>query len=248
MKTKILKTNIDVITMLQAIERTLDAMEAGQRAFTIYTVGPEIAMYARKDKDYAEVLNAGDLVIPDGIGVVLASKLNKAKLPERVGGCDFCLQMFARMKDMGKTAYFLGGAPGVAETARQKIQHEYPGLEIVGVNDGYFDADMEKIIIKEINNLRPDLLLVGTGFPRQENWIHKHKDILECCVVIGVGGSLDVYAGNVKRAPRFWVKFGLEWLYRLLSEPRKRFKRQLVLPLFVLVVLWYKISGKGRRG
>ena len=243
-QTKILKTNIDVVTMEQAVEQTLAQMDKESGVFKIYTVGPEIAMFARKDKMYADVLNAGNLVLPDGIGVVLASKLNKVKLPERVDGCGFCLQMFDRMRGLNKTAYFLGGAPGVAEKAKVKIENDYSGMKVVGVHDGYFDAEKEKLIIDEINKLQPDLLLVGTGFPRQENWIDKNEDKLNCRAAIGVGGSLDVYAGNVKRAPKIWVRLGLEWFYRLISEPRKRFKRQLVLPLFVFVVLWYKIAGK----
>jgi len=243
-KTSVLGVNIDVITMERAVETVLDFFEHDDIK-TIYTVGPEIAMHARKDKAYEEIINDGDLITPDGVGVVWASKLNKTKLTERVGGCDLCTQLFARMKDSNKTAYFLGGAPGIAKKAKANIEQEFPGLKVVGVNDGFFDTEREKLIIEELNQLQPDLLLVGTGAPRQEKWIAANKNKLNCRAVIGVGGSLDVYAGNVKRAPKFWVKINCEWLYRLLSEPRKRFKRQLRLPLFVFAVIGSKIKRKG---
>jgi len=244
-KTNILGVNIDVIAMEYAVETVLGFFEQ-DGVKTIYTVGPEIAMHARKDKEYAEILNAGDLITPDGVGVVWASRLNKIKLSQRVGGCDLCTQLFTKMKDSGKTAYFLGGAPGVAEKAKANIERDFPGLKIVGVNDGFFGEEKEKLILEEINQLQPDLLLVGTGAPRQERWISANKKRLNCRVAIGVGGSLDVYAGNVKRAPKFWVSINCEWLYRLLSEPRKRFRRQLKLPLFVFAVIVSKIFKKNR--
>jgi len=251
-KTNVLGVNIDVITMECAVETVLDFFEENS-VKTIYTVGPEIAMYARKDAAYAEMLNAGDLVTPDGVGVVYASKLNKTKLTQRVGGCDLCTQLFIKMAELGKKAYFLGGAPGIAEKAKTNVECDFPGLKIVGVNDGFFYdekgniiVEKEKLIIENINQLQPDLLLVGTGAPKQERWISANKNKLNCRVVIGVGGSLDIYAGNVKRASKFWVKLNLEWLYRLLSEPRKRLKRQLKLPLFVLAVIGSKIFKKNR--
>jgi len=245
-RTEVLGIKIDIVTMAEVVARVTMLFDQEQtQVCSIYTVGPEIIMHARKDKEYASILNSGNIIIPDGIGAVLASKLNKTKLPERVGGCDLAFELFNIMKGNNKTAYFLGGQPGVAKKAKSNIERNFPGLNIVGVNDGFFDEKQEKIIIEELNRLKPDLLLVGTGFPRQEKWIDKNKNVLACRVAIGVGGSIDIFAGNVRRAPKFWVKLNLEWLYRLLSEPRKRFARQLRLPLFVFAVVWNKLTKRG---
>jgi len=240
-KTVVLGISINVLTMKDAVNTVLSFFEQNDEMKTIFTVGPEIAMHARKNEEYTKILNQGDLVTPDGVGVVWASKFNKIKIKERVDGCNLCMHLFSKMNDNRKTAYFLGGAPGVAEKAKKNIEKKYPGLKIVGVNDGYFNEEKEKLIIDEINQLQPDLLLVGMGAPKQEQWISTYKPILKCRAAIGVGGSLDVFAGNVKRAPKFWVKLNLEWLYRLITEPRKRFKRQLKLPWFVIIVITQKI-------
>jgi N-acetylglucosaminyldiphosphoundecaprenol N-acetyl-beta-D-mannosaminyltransferase len=243
LKTSVLGVNIDAVTMDAAVRTVMGFMDTDSMK-AIYTVSPEIALFARKNEDYAKILNNGDLITPDGIGVVFASKLNKTKLRERVSGCDLVYRLFPLMRDGGKTVYFLGGAPGVAIAAKANIEREFPGIKIVGAGDGFFYGsdgnalkDKEQAVIDAINRVKPDLLLVGTGFPKQERWIDKHRHILHCRAAIGVGGSLDVYAGTVKRAPRMWVKFNLEWLYRLLSEPRKRFVRQMKLPVFVFAVL-----------
>lgn len=209
----------------------------------IFTPNPEIVMAAYRHKGFLNILKKADLIIPDGIGVVIASKITGQPLKERVAGYDLVQGVFRKIRSTNKTVYFFGGAPGVAEKAKEKMEQTYKGLNIVGVHDGYFDDNEEKIIIEQINELQPDLLLVGIGFPKQEKWIYDNKDKLNVKLCIGVGGSFDVMSGNIKRAPEFFRKLGLEWFYRLITQP-SRFIRMLQLPIFILIVLKSKLSKR----
>ncbi len=241
MKTNILGVKVDTLTNSEVLKKIdLFLKEDGMKM--IFTPNPEMIMAAREDSRFMEVLNNADIVIPDGIGVVYASKLNKEKISERVAGADTVFSMFEKYKSMGKTVYLLGAGKGVAEMAKSKMEVKYPGLKIVGVHDGYFDAEEEKNIIAEINTLKPDILLVGLGLGKQEKWIYDHKD-LNVKLAMGVGGVIDVMAGVVNRAPDIFIKLNLEWLYRALKQP-KRFFRLLKLPLFVLVVICGKLTKK----
>ncbi len=234
-KLNVLGTFIDTYTMEETKERIVSAMD-GDAPFCVYTPNSEILLHAYKNPDYKDVLNRGDLVTPDGIGVVHASKILGKPLPERVGGFDLSNRVLDTIKGTGKRVYLFGGAPSVAEKAGERIKVLYPGTVICGTSDGYFDEEKEKKIILDINEKKPDLLFVCLGFPKQEFWIDAHKDALSAKVIMGLGGSLDVYAGNVKRAPEGFQKLGLEWLYRLLKQP-SRFIRMLALPKFGLTVL-----------
>ncbi|MCD8090504.1 MAG: WecB/TagA/CpsF family glycosyltransferase [Clostridiales bacterium] len=211
----------------------------------IYTPNPEMVMAAQKDKKFMQVLNDADLLLPDGIGVVKASKFYHNPIKERVAGCDLIEEIFSRIKTSINTVYFLGGAEGVAEKAKQKMQRRYRGLGISGTHHGYFKdgSPEEKEILDEINRLNPEVLLVGLGFPRQEKWIAKHKNELNSIIIIGVGGSFDVLSGNVKRAPEFYRNHGLEWFYRLVTQPT-RFKRMLVLPVFMIRAIGERFGAK----
>ncbi|NLK36952.1 MAG: WecB/TagA/CpsF family glycosyltransferase [Epulopiscium sp.] len=233
--TQVLKVPFDVVTMSEAVERALKFLEDG-RSHIICTPNPEIVMEAQTDKELLQILRAADMVIPDGIGVVWASRYSQYPLKERVAGYDLVQKLFSQIKDTEYTVYFLGGAPGVANTAAKRMMKQYPGLKIVGVHNGYFDAKEEKKIIYEIKKLAPSILLVGLGAPKQEKWIYENMRLIGAKVCIGVGGSFDVMAGTVKRAPAIFQKFGLEWFYRLISQP-SRFFRMMRLPKFVLKVL-----------
>jgi N-acetylglucosaminyldiphosphoundecaprenol N-acetyl-beta-D-mannosaminyltransferase len=200
-------------------------------------------MRARKDAAFQNILNAGDMVVPDGVGVVLASRLWPVRFKERVPGYDLLLAIFDRIKGTGRTVYFYGGAPGVAELAKAKMEAAYPGLNVAGARNGFIDEAEQEEMIAEICRLKPDILVVCTGFPRQEFWIDKNKNRLPCKLLIGAGGSLDGFSGTVKRAPVFFRKLGLEWLYRLMRQP-SRFKRQLQLPLFMVMAVAERIKHK----
>lgn len=240
---RIMDVPIHKVTMDEAANTVTSFMEEDS-THMIFTPNPEIIMEAQKDSDLMEILNKADLVVPDGIGVVIASRILKVDtLPERVGGYDLMQNVLNKLKNTNKRVYFLGSKPGVAQLAAENMRRKYPGLQIVGFRDGYFNKDNEAEIIEEIRNLGVDLLLVGLGAPRQEKWINEHIKLLNAKVCVGVGGSLDVMAGVVKRAPIIYQKLGLEWFYRLITNP-KRARRMLNLPIFGVKVILLSLKGK----
>ena len=202
------------------------------------TANPEIVMLAKDNNRFMETIKKADLVIPDGIGVVIATKVQNGEvLEERVPGYDLVQNIMKISVKEGYKYYFFGSKPGVADEAAKKMRETYSQIEIVGTRDGYFSKEDEKDIIEDINRSGANILLVALGAPKQECWIEEHRDeLINIKVAIGVGGSLDGMAGIVKRAPVMFQKLGLEWFYRLLKQPT-RFKRMLVLPLFLKEVL-----------
>ena len=231
----VLGTGVDTYDMEEAANALVSAMEKDV-PFCVYTPNSEILLYAYKNPDYRDVLNRGSLITPDGIGVVYASKILGKPLKERVGGFDLANKVLEKIAGTGKTVYLFGGKPGVADAAAEKVSVLYPGTIICGTADGYFDAEKEAKIIEDIKEKKPDLLFVCLGFPKQETWIDTHKEELGAKVLMGLGGSLDVFAGTVKRAPAIFQKLGLEWFYRLLKQPSRAI-RMLALPKFGFTVL-----------
>src|SRR5699024_1456336 len=190
-----------------------------------------------EDERLKKLINKGSLVIPDGIGLIYAAKIKKRPLPQRVTGFDLSINMIELANKKKLSIYLLGGKPGVSEEAAKNIVKKYPNVKIAGYQHGYFKE--EKEIISKINESNPDILFVGLGFPKQEVWIDTNKGKLNSKVVIGNGGTMDILAGKVKRAPEIYQKLGLEWFYRLLKEP-SRIKRQIVIPKFILQVIFSK--------
>lgn len=205
----------------------------------VFTPNSEMVMAAR-DEQFKNILNSADMLTADGIGIVYASKILGTPIYKRASGYDISLKLFEALAGSGKSFYLFGAAPNVAETAKEKLLSKFPGLIISGTHDGYFDAEEEKKIIEDINLKQPDVLFVCLGSPKQEKWIYENRENLDARVAMGLGGCLDVYAGNVKRAPDIFIKFGLEWFYRLIKEP-KRFFRMLALPKFMIKVIVHKI-------
>ena len=240
MKTNILNMPIDTFTRQQSLEKLLSFLKE-EKNHLLITPNPEIIMEANKDKELMEIIKNADLVVPDGIGVVLASKLNKNKIKERVAGYDLIQNLFDKIKDTNTTVYFFGAGKGVAELAKQKMEQKYKGLKIIGVSDGYFDDQKEKLIIENIQKLKPNILLIGLNFPKQEKWADQYKNILPVQLTCCIGGSFDGMSGTVKRAPVLFQKLGLEWFYRLMKQP-KRIVRMVKLPVFVFEVLKEKIT------
>lgn len=233
-KVNILGAMIDKLTMDEAKDIAMSFFESEGKKI-IYTPNSEIILYASKNEDFMPKLNSADLMIADGIGVVYGAKILRNPLPERVAGFDLLKTIFPLMAANGYSVYLLGSKPGVAEAAGENLKAEYPGLVVAGTHDGYFTDDSP--VIADINRVKPDLLLVCLGFPKQENWIYDNRDKLDVKAMIGAGGCLDVFAGNVERAPEFYCKHGLEWFYRLKKEPW-RFMRMTALPVFALKVLF----------
>lgn len=234
MNTKVLDINLDVLTMSLAIDKLMSFLQKDKNHL-IFTVNAEIAMNAYNDRCFFNILQDGDMVLPDGIGIVLASKFNKIKIKERVSGIDLVLNLFEHIKGNNYKVYLLGGKSGVSDAAKHFIINKY-GIEVLGSDTGYFDKIKEQKIIDNIVKTKPDILLVGLGSPKQEEWIYRYKDDLPVKLSITVGGSLDVFAKVVKRAPLYLQKLGLEWLYRLIKQPA-RWRRALNLPLFAIIVI-----------
>ena len=235
MKINILGVPFDDVDMNGAVNKAMEFM-AEDKFRMICTPNPEIVMNARTDKSFMDLLNSADMVTADGVGVVWASKYFGKSLDERVSGYDLAQGIFEKMKDTEYTAYFFGGAEGVAEKAKAEMEKKYQGLKITGTHNGYFDEEQERLILEDIRNKKPNLILLGLGSPKQEKWMYENRYLLKGSVCMGVGGSFDVMAGNIKRAPEVFQKLGLEWFYRLITQPT-RFKRMLKLPLFVVCVL-----------
>ena len=234
-QTYVLGVPFDAVNMNEAVAKAVGMLQE-EKQHIICTPNPEIVMEAQKDAALMSILEEADLVVPDGIGVVWASKYSEIRLTERVAGYDLTQNLMAELAATEETFYFFGGAPGVASAAARKMTKKYPGLKIVGVHNGYFDEKEEKRIIQDIKAKSPSVLLVGLGAPKQEKWIYDNLRLTGAKIAIGVGGSFDVMAGNVKRAPKIFQKLGLEWFHRLITQPT-RWKRMMRLPKFALTVL-----------
>jgi N-acetylglucosaminyldiphosphoundecaprenol N-acetyl-beta-D-mannosaminyltransferase len=240
MRTDVLGVGFDDLTMDEAVSAALELMERPGASWVV-TPNPEIVWMCRKDKKLRNAVANASLVLADGIGVVYGAKILGRPLKSKVPGCDFGERVFAEMAARDKKLYLLGAKPGVAEKAAENLKNKYPGLQIVGCADGYFKESDP--VVEKINAAAPDFLLVCLGAPKQEYWMADHADVLNVRLMAGLGGSLDVFAGTVERAPEAWQKHGLEWLYRLKKEP-KRIGRMMKLPLFIIAVLWQRIKGK----
>jgi len=238
----LLGVRIDEVTMEQAVKKT-EEFFTEDKMHMICTPNPEIIMTAQNDEEFKRILNSSALNIPDGNGVVWASKKLGQPLKERVTGYDFIHKIFELGQDMDISFYFLGSKPGVAEKAKEKVEEQYVGIKVVGTHDGYFSVEEEKGIIEKINADKPDVLLVAMGAPKQERFIYKYINKLNCKVAVGVGGCFDVISGNVKRAPKVFIKLKLEWLYRALTD-LKRLKRLTAIPKFMSKVKKYKREKK----
>lgn len=231
----ILGVHVDRVTIHQAAQKIMDFFKE-DRLHMVFTPNSEIIMVAYQDPEFAALLNSADLLTADGIGVVYAAKLLKRPIAERAAGYDIAREVLSQIAKQGQSLFLFGGKPGVAEEAKQKLEQEYPGLKIVGTHNGYFSREEEGPIVEQINASGAELVFVCLGAPAQEKWLDRHRDELQAKVAMGIGGSLDVFAGKVERAPEAWCKLGLEWLYRLIKEPW-RLGRMMALPKFAITVL-----------
>lgn len=237
-KIDILGVKVDSVTMVQAVAQVESYMDEKKNVL-IATANAEMIMRATHDTELKDILNDAALVVPDGAGTVWAAHHLGFEMPERVAGYDLAQELMRIAPSKKQKVFFFGSAPGVAEKAKAKAEELYPGIEVVGTRDGYFKPEDEAAIIAEIKAAQPDLLLVALGVPKQEKWLHAHLQELNVPVSIGVGGTLDVMAGVMKRAPYWMQKAKLEWLFRGLLQP-KRAGRLMALPKFVLKVHDYK--------
>lgn len=236
----VLGVGFDALTRNGTIELAKRLIDEHASAYMV-TPNPEIVMQTWESEEVCEAVNGADIVIPDGIGVVKAAKILGTPLNERLPGIEIAAEILKYIAESGKSAFLLGAKPGVAEMAAEQMKKDFPGINICGTNDGYFKDDGP--VVEKINALKPDFLLVCLGAPKQELWMAGNREKLDVGLMAGLGGTLDVYAGTVKRAPLFWQKLNLEWFYRCLKEP-VRFKRIYKLPLFLLKALAKRLRKK----
>ncbi len=239
-KLNVLGVPVDRVTLSEAVRKIESFLLAGG-SHVVVTPDSLAILIARRDKEYKKILLNADLVTPDGIGLLLASKIMGAPIKERVTGIDIINRLFEVGNKRGYKFYFLGAEKGVSERAKEKILKKFPGINIVGVHHGYLQEEENKRVINDIIRKKPDILLVGMGVPKQEKWIYKNLNMLQVPVCIGVGGSFDVLSGKLPRAPKWMQKGGIEWVYRVLKEP-KRIKRVIKIPYFLLLIFLKGIS------
>ena len=238
----VLGTEIDRISLTGAAEYALALMPQRRGAYVV-TPNTEIVLSARRDPELRTALDAAALSLCDGVGVLIASCILGDPIGERIAGIDFASALLSRMAERSMSVFLLGARDGVAARAAEALRSAYPGLVIAGTENGFFDERDEEALIGRIGALSPDLLLVCLGTPKQEKWMYRCAPRLKVGLMAGLGGALDVFAGDVKRAPPRWRRYGLEWLYRLLRQP-ERLKRDLALPRIVISALRYRIGGK----
>ena len=240
MKTDVLGVQYDNVTMGEAIARGRELLDGLKPAYCV-TPNAEIAYEALHNEVFRAVLNEADLVLPDGAGVVLGAKILKTPLKQKVAGIEFAQNLLPVLEEKGSRLFLLGSKPGVAELAGEKMLEKYPKLCICGTMDGYFQDDSEAI--GRINEAKADVVFVCLGAPKQERFMHQHRAELKVHLMLGLGGTLDGFAGTAKRAPKWMIKLQLEWLYRLIKQP-KRFGRMLRLPKFIFAAIKKRMKGE----
>lgn len=237
----ILGVPLDRMSYDEAVRRAEVLLEA-EGAKSIVTPNAEIIMMAKGNPELKKALTNSDMCFPDGIGVVIASRIMGEPLRGRTAGFDLMIKLFEMSNMHKRSVYLLGGKPGIAELAAINIKVKYPQICVSGTHHGYFTKEEEAKIIEDINGAKPSLLLIALGAPKQEIFMNTYKGQLRCGVMMGVGGSLDVLSGKVERAPVAWQKLGMEWLYRLIADPT-RFSRVMVLPVFLIKITADRLSA-----
>lgn len=244
MRIDVLGVGFDNLTMAEAVERGMELVRSPGPHYVV-TPNPEIVEVCREDSGARAAVNGADLVLPDGIGVIKGAAMLGTPLKERTPGVEFATHLMDKLAAEGKSLYLLGAKPGVAEQAGAKLAAAHPGLRIAGTHDGYFKEDGP--VVAAIRQSGADVVFVCLGAPKQEKWIARFGLLTGAKMAIGLGGALDVFAGNVERAPEKWQKMGMEWAYRLSREP-KRFGRMAKLPLVLVKAAGQRVTGRRRPG
>ena len=240
MRTDVLGVAFDDVTLEEAVDRGMALLDE-EGPHLVATPNPEIVQIAEKDPEFARILADAALVLADGVGVIHAAKILGRPLKGRVPGIEFASALMERMAQTGRRLYLLGAKPGVAEMAAANLQAKYPGLVICGTHDGYFKEDGP--VVQAIRDSGAEAVFVCLGAPKQEKWIAANGAATDAKLLVGLGGSLDVFAGTVKRAPEAFQKLGMEWFYRLCTQP-SRIGRMAKLPLFLVSAAVARLRGK----
>ena len=234
MSVSILGLPIQNVTMSEAVNDVYGFFGARESRIVV-TPNAEILQMYSTDPAMKEALEKADYIVSDGVGVLLAAKRLGTPLKEKVAGVVLSRNLLEKAAKEGGNVYLLGAKPGVAAEAKRCLEEEIPGISIVGVRDGYFKPEDEPAIIEEINALNVDMLFVCLGAPKQELWMAEHKSDLKIGVMLGLGGSLDIFSHTLKRAPQWMINCRVEWLYRVIKEPY-RIGRIASLPKFLLSI------------
>ncbi len=241
----IMGVQFHAVTLNEAVDYAMNRIHMKKKGY-IVTPNPEIVYLTLDDPAFRSLINGAALVLPDGIGIIYAAKILGKALFGRVTGIDFADLLMHRLAQEGLRLFLLGAKPGVAELAAENLQKKHPGLIISGCKDGYFQDSQEAV--DAINAAGgAEVVFVCLGAPKQEHFMAEQLDKLDASLLCGLGGSLDVFAGTVKRAPAIFSKLGLEWFYRLYKEPW-RFRRMLKLPLFLLLAVKKRFSIGQKEG
>lgn len=233
--TELAGVKVDNVTLAESLGR-LEEFLSEKTPHLIATPNPEMIVAAQEDEELFNILNNAHLRLPDGISMVVVSRILRTPLRERVTGIDFLLAAAERAAEKGWRIYLLGSAPGVVDAAANNLISRYPDILISGTHHGYFKPSEDPRVIEEIKKAQPHILFAGLGAGRQEKWLAAHLNELNIPVSMGVGGSFDVIAGKKQRAPGWIQALCIEWLYRLLTEPQ-RWRRQMALPKFLYLTL-----------
>ncbi|MCB8933466.1 MAG: WecB/TagA/CpsF family glycosyltransferase [Chthonomonadaceae bacterium] len=234
-RVSILGIPVDRVTMDEAVAR-IEGYLAVDRPHMVVTADSSGIVAAQSDVEFREILLKADLVTPDSVGILWAAKRSGAPIAGRVSGVDLLDSLCGRSADRGYRVFLLGSSPGVAEMAAERLRLRHPGCLIVGTRHGYFPPESDEVVAREVAQSQPDLVFVAMGIPRQEKFIASTLHLMGARVAMGVGGSLDVFSGRVRRAPKLFQTLRLEWLWRLMLNPRK-YQKVLSLPRFVWMVL-----------
>lgn len=243
---RILGIDIDNISIDEAGEITSNLIkESNKSCKMVFAPNTEFIMMAQKDKEFYDILKRADLATPDSVGVMMGGKKQKKPFKQRIPGQAY----FRKVLEVGEkenwTFYLLGGKGDVPRLAAENVKKDFPNINIVGCHEGFFEEDNEEEVIAEINSLEPNVLFVAMGAPLQEKWIAKHQSELKCDIAAGQGGTFDYEAGIIRRAPVIIQKLGIEWLWRLILQP-KRIIRMMALPIYYLKIKFTKDITKGK--
>lgn len=233
---------IDRLNLEGLMNKIKEFLKSGQK-FNVMYANIQCMNIAWNDFEYKKILNSADLVYCDGAGVVFGARILGMNLPQRMTGADWIYNLCELCAKGDYSIYLLGGELGIAEQARDKLISKFPNLKITGTHHGYFEQDYNRHLIEKINSTLPDILLVGMGTPKQEKWINENIDKLNAKVVWGVGALMDFVSGKVSRAPRWMLDYGMEWLYRLIIEPRRMWRRYILGNL----IFFFRILKERRR-
>ena len=215
----------------------------------INTINPHSYCLSRYDKLFNEALQSSDILLPDGTGIVLASKIVNNKKIKKIAGADIHQYLLHQANLKSQKVFYLGAAQSTLELIQNKVKREFPNITVSSFSPPYkpqFSESETALMLEKVNDFKPDILFVGMTAPKQEKWVFINKENIDANTIVSIGAVFDFYAGTINRPGNFWVSIGLEWLPRFLKEPRRLARRNLVsTPKFLLEIIWYKIFGRG---